>query len=178
MIRLFAAVEIPPEIAEELAPHQDDLPGARWRDFEQLHVTLRFFGDVPEPAADDLDAELSGVAGEPFDLTLAGAGAFGLGHQSRAVWAGVEPSAALKQLAGRCEAAARRAGLPGETRVFKPHVTLAYVRQSDPDRVAGWVVKHNLLRSSPFRVTWFGLWSSTLTGDGAAYRLEREYALF
>lgn len=177
MLRLFAAVEIPPDIAEELRPHQDDLPGARWRGAEQLHVTLRFFGDVSEPVADDLDAELSGVAGEPFDLTLAGAGAFGLGHQSRAVWAGVEPSAALKQLAGRCEAAARRSGLAPETRTYKPHVTLAYVRQADPDRIGQWVRKHNLLRTSPFRVTWFGLYSSTLHGDGSTYRLEREYPL-
>lgn len=177
MLRLFAAVEIPPEIAEELLPHQDHLRGARWRDAEQLHVTLRFFGDVPEPAADDLDAELSGIGGEPFDLTLAGAGAFGLGHQNRAVWAGVEPSAALKQLAARCESAARRAGLPGETRVYKPHVTLAYVRSADPVDVAHWVQAHNLLRTSPFRVTWFGLYSSTLGGDGSRYRLEREYPL-
>ena len=177
MLRLFAAIEIPPDVAEELAPHQDDLPGARWRDAEQLHVTLRFFGDVPEPAADDLDGELAGVAAEPFDLTLAGAGAFGLGHQSRAVWAGVEPSAALKQLAARCEAAARRAGLPPETRVYKPHVTLAYVRGADPDKVGAWVRKHNLLRSSPFRVTWFGLYSSTLHPEGSQYQLRCEYPL-
>ena len=61
MLRLFAAVEVPPEIAEELDPHQDDLDGASWREAEQLHVTLRFFGEVPEPEADDLDAELSTV---------------------------------------------------------------------------------------------------------------------
>lgn len=177
MLRLFAAVEVPPDIAEELDRHQDELPGARWREPEQLHVTLRFFGDVPEPVADDLDAELSGVTGQPFDLTLAGSGAFGLGHQSRAVWAGVEPGAPLKQLASRCEAAARRAGLAPETRVFKPHVTLAYVKRSDPENVAIWVRKHSLLRTAPFRVTWFGLYSSTLGSDGGAYTLQREYPL-
>jgi 2'-5' RNA ligase len=178
MIRLFAALEIPPDIVEELRPHQDDLPGARWRSAEQLHITLRFFGDVPEPVADDLDAELSGVASEPFDLTLSGAGAFGLGHQTRAVWAGVEPNAALRQLAGRCETAARRAGLAPETRTYKPHVTLAYLRNADPDKVGSWVRKHNLLRTSPFRVTWFGLYSSTLHPEGSAYVLRQEYPLF
>jgi RNA 2',3'-cyclic 3'-phosphodiesterase len=177
MLRLFAAVEVPEDIALELAPHQDRLPGARWREPEQLHVTLRFFGETPEPRADDLDAELSTVAAQPFDLTLAGAGAFGLGHQQRAVWAGVEPNAALNRLAARCESAARRAGLAPETRTYKPHVTLAYVRQADPDKVGQWVREHSLLRCSPFRVTWFGLYSSTFGGDGSAYRLEREYPL-
>lgn len=177
MLRLFAAVEVPPDIALELAPHQTRLEGARWRDPEQLHITLRFFDEIAEPMADDLDAELAGVAVAPFDLTLAGVGAFGLGHQNRAVWAGVEPSAGLNRLAARCESAARRAGLPPDVRVYKPHVTLAYVRQAEPEAVARWGVEHSLLRCSPFRVTWFGLWSSTLTGDGSSYRLEREYPL-
>lgn len=177
MLRLFAAVEVPPEIAEDLRPHQDNLPGARWREPEQLHVTLRFFGDVAEPVADDLDAELSTLSASAFDMTLAGSGAFGLGHQSRAVWAGVEPNPFLKQLASRCEAAARRAGLSPETRTYKPHVTLAYVKKSDPENVAAWVRKHSLLRTPPFRVTWFGLYSSTLGGEGSAYTLQREYPL-
>jgi 2'-5' RNA ligase len=177
MLRLFAAVEIPPEIAEELEPHQDDLDDARWRDPEQMHVTLRFFGDVPEPVADDLDAELSGVTGEAFDLTLAGVGAFGLGHRARAIWAGVESSVQLKRLASRCESAARRAGLAPETRTYQPHVTLAYLRGLEPSALEHWRVKHALLRTSPFRVTWFGLYSSTLGGSGSSYRLERTYPL-
>jgi 2'-5' RNA ligase len=177
MLRLFSAIEIPPEIGEELEPHMDDLDGARWRDAESLHITLRFFGETPEPVADDLDAELSQVTGAPFDLTLTGTGSFGVGHQSRAIWAGVEPLSPLKQLAGRCEAAARRAGLAAETRVFKPHVTLAYVRGLDPHGVASWTVKHNLLRTSPFRVTWFGLYSSRPGAAGGDYTLEKEYPL-
>lgn len=176
MLRLFAAIEIPPDVAEELAPHQDDLPDARWRPLESLHLTLRFFGEISEPCADDLDGELATVSGEPFDLTLAGVGAFGTGHQNRAIWAGVEPSPALRQLAGRCESAARRAALPPETRVFKPHVTLAYTRGTNPAQVAEWTRKHALLRTSPFRVTWFGLYQSGFnSGD---YDLKREYPLF
>lgn len=177
MLRLFAAVEVPPEIAEELEPHQDDLEGASWRDPEQLHITLRFFGDVSEPMADDLDAELSTIGGEAFDLTLAGVGAFGLGHKARAIWAGVESGVQLKRLATRCETAARRAGLPVETRAYQPHVTLAYLRGVEAVAVETWRVRHALLRTSPFRVTWFGLYSSTLGSGGSSYRLERSYPL-
>lgn len=177
MIRLFAAIAAPPEIGEGLARRQQGLPGARWRPLETLHVTLRFFGEVSEPVASDLDAELSLVASAPFDLVLEGVGSFGEGRDLRAVWAGVAASEPLRQLAGRCEAAARRAGLKPDLRTHHPHVTLAYLKRADPGRVATWVQAHNLLRSPPFRVGGFGLYSSWLTAEGSRYDLEREYPL-
>jgi 2'-5' RNA ligase len=177
MMRLFAALELPSDIAEDLTRRQQGLPGARWRPLDALHLTLRFFGEVPQNVARDLDAELSGVAGEPFELSLEGVGAFGEGEQVHAIWAGVGDSAPLKQLASRCEAAARRAGLKPEKRAFHPHVTLAYLKHADPQKVAAWIQSHNLLRSPPFRVTWFGLYSSWLSQEGSRYDLEREYAL-
>ena len=80
-------------------------------------------------------------------------------------------------LAGRCEAAARRAGRKGETRRYHPHVTLAYLKRADPGHVAAWVQGHNLLKSPPFRVDRLGLYSSWLSSDGSRYDLEREYRL-
>jgi 2'-5' RNA ligase len=177
MLRLFAALAVPGEIGEGLARRRQGIPGARWRPLEALHVTLRFFGEVREDVADDLDAELSTVSGVPLQLELEGAGAFGEGEDIRAVWAGVREAAGLGQLAARCEAAARRAGLKAETRAFRPHVTLAYLRRPDPDRVAAWVQGHNLLHSPPFTVRAFGLYSSWRGPDGSAYRLERSYPL-
>ncbi len=177
MIRLFAAIEIPPEIAGPLSRRQQGLPGARWRDPDSLHLTLRFFGEVEETTAGEIDEALAAVRQPPFDLELKGAGAFGEGGEVRAVWAGVEPSAPLDLLHSRCESAARRAGLKPEGRAWRPHVTLAYVRRPEPDRVAAWIRNHNLLHSPPFQVGWFGLYSSWLSKDGARYELEREYPL-
>ena len=177
MIRLFAAVQAPPEIAEGLQRRQQGLPGARWSPAENLHVTLRFFGEVTETTAADLDAELGAVPGAPFDLELAGVGAFGEGREVRAVWAGVSESAPLRVLAGRCEAAARRAGLAPETRAYRPHVTLAYLKRPDPARVAAWIQGCNMLRSPPFRVSGFGLYSSWPSKEGSRYELERDYPL-
>ena len=178
MIRLFAALEIPPEIAEGLARRQQGLPGAKWRPLESLHVTLRFFDELPEPQAADLDAALAGVSVAPFELELEGVGAFGEGHQLNAVWAGVKDSEPLRLLAGRCESAARRAGLKPEGRAFRPHVTLAYLsRTVDQGRVAAWIRNHNLLHSPPWRATWFGLYSSWRSHEGSRYDLEREYPL-
>ena len=177
MIRLFAAVAIPQQIAEGLARRQQGLPGARWRPLDSLHVTLRFFGEVQEPVAADLDDELAKLTGRPFELQLNGVGAFGEGREVRAVWAGVGDSESLRVLAGRCEAAARRAGLKAEERAYHPHVTLAYLKRPDPERVAAWVQGHNLLRSPPLPIDRFGLYSSWPTSEGSRYELEREYPL-
>jgi 2'-5' RNA ligase len=177
MIRLFAAVPVPADIAEGLIRRQQGLPGARWRTPEQMHITLRFFGDIPQNVAQDVDAELSRVSGRPFEVVLAGAGSFGEGREVRAVWAGVEASEALDRLASRCEAAARRAGLKPEGRAYRPHVTLAYLRRADPARVGAWVQGQNLLHSPPFRVASFGLYSSWTSPEGSQYQLEREYPL-
>lgn len=177
MIRLFATVEIPQEIGEDLTAAQRGLEGARWRPLDALHVTLRFFGEVTENTASDLDTELSAVTPSPFDLAVEGAGSFGEGHKARAIWAGVSESEPLRQLAAKCESAARRAGLEPENRRYKPHVTLAYLKRTDHQQVAGWIARHSLLRTPPFRVTWFGLWSSTLSPSGSTYTLEREYPL-
>jgi 2'-5' RNA ligase len=84
MIRLFAAIAIPEEIGESLARRQQGLPGAKWRSLASLHLTLRFFGEVSEDMADDIDAELAQVRGRPFDLKLGGAGAFATADESRA----------------------------------------------------------------------------------------------
>jgi 2'-5' RNA ligase len=177
MIRLFAALPIPPEIAEGLARRQDGVPGARWSSLESLHLTLRFFGELSETAAADLDEALGAIAGGGFDVELAGVGAFGEGEEVRSLWAGATPSPALTLLAKRCETAARRCGLKAEARVFRPHVTLAYVKRAPAPKVAAWIAAHNLLRSPSWRATWFGLYSSWRGEDGARYELERTYPL-
>lgn len=177
MIRLFAALSIPEEIGAALARRQTGVDNARWRPLEALHVTLRFMGEIREDVARDLDAELLGVQLPAFEITLEGAGAFGEGADVHAVWAGVAESQSLRRLAKACESAARRAGLPPDTRTYRPHVTLAYLNRVNPREVGAWVQANNLLKSPPITIDRFGLYSSTLGGQGAAYRLEAEYPL-
>ncbi len=177
MIRLFAAVPLPDDVAETLMGLQDGIAAARWRPEAALHVTLRFFGDIPEDRADDLDAELSRIIAAPFPLAVQGVGAFGEGHRLNAVWAGIAPSEPLARLAARCETAARRAGLKPETRKYLPHVTLAYLTDPSPVEVAAWVQTHNLLRCEPFAATDFRLYSSRLLAGGSRYEVEQVYRL-
>jgi 2'-5' RNA ligase len=177
MIRLFAALPIPDDIGQALARRQAGVEGARWRSLEALHVTLRFFGEIREDVARDLDAELSAVRAAPFEIELAGVGAFGDGPDIHAIWAGVAETEPLLRLAKACETAARRAGLKAETRHYRPHVTLAYLRRADPGEVAAWIQANNLLKSPPIRAETFCLYSSFLGSEQAHYRLEAEYPL-
>jgi 2'-5' RNA ligase len=155
------------------------VPGAKWRPRENLHLTLRFFGEVAEPVADDIDSELAGAAEAtpPFEMQLKGAGAFG-GADPRNLWIGVAASATLKKLAGDCERAARRAGLKPESRKFAPHVTLAYLSNTPLERVHAFETRLGLFESRPFQVDRFGLYSSHVRKSAPSlYRLEADYAL-
>lgn len=177
MIRLFTAIAIPPEIGQGLLSRQHGIEGARWRPLEAFHITLRFVGDVQEPVAADLDEALAEIAAPAFDLALTGVGHFGEGADIHAVWAGVQDSAPLRRLQKANESAARAAELKPETRVYAPHVTLAYLKSPAVPEVGAWIQAHNLLHSPSFRVDRFGLYSSWRTHEGSAYRLEREYPL-
>jgi 2'-5' RNA ligase len=177
MIRLFAAIHVPEVVAADLVRLQTGLEGARWRPVEAFHITLRFFGDIAEDVADEVDQALAGVGGKSFELALKGVGAFGAGHRVDAIWAGVDESEPLRRLAARCETAARRVGLKPETRNYAPHVTLAYLKGADPADVGAWIAGHNLIRTEPFRVQTFGLYSSWSGKGGSSYRLEQAYTL-
>lgn len=177
MIRLFAAIAVPEDIGAPLLRRQHGLPGAHWRPLDAFHITLRFYGDVQERVAEDLDLELERITSGPFGLTLESVGAFGEGPDIHAVWAGVAENAPLRTLAGRCETAARRAKLTADSRAYRPHVTLAYLRRPDPADVASWIQANSLLQSPAFAVDRFGLYSSHQTGEGSRYVLEREYRL-
>ncbi|WP_312599356.1 RNA 2',3'-cyclic phosphodiesterase [Brevundimonas sp.] len=179
MVRLFAALTLPPDVADTLQRRQSGLPGARWRPLEALHVTLAFYGEMDERRADDLASELARVVGAPFEIALKGVGDFGDDHRSHTLWAGVEtPNERLSVLAGRCKAAGQRAGVAMEARDYRPHVTLAYLKpQTNPDRIGAWMAGHNLLHSPPICIDRFGLYSSVLTEAGSHYDLEREYLL-
>ena len=177
MIRLFAALPVPFDIAETLARRQQGLPGARWSPAENLHITLRFFGEVEETRAADLDAALAAIVVPSFEIALKGAGCFGDAQRMRAVWAGVAENAELARLAAKCETAAKRSGLKPETRAFRPHVTLAYLKHTPEARAAAWVQGHNLLQSPPWRARGFNLYSSWRSEEGSRYDLERHYPL-
>ncbi|HVY84953.1 MAG TPA: RNA 2',3'-cyclic phosphodiesterase [Caulobacterales bacterium] len=178
-LRLFAAIALPDDVAERLLALQKGVPGAKWRPREALHLTLRFFGEVQEPLAEELDAFLAEIAARtaPFTLQLKAAGSFG-GRDPHALWIGAEESPALTKLAAGCERAARKLGLKPDPHKFTPHVTLAYLTGAPLDRVQSFESRLGLFQARPFAVERFILYSSWTKKTGPnLYREEAEYAL-
>jgi 2'-5' RNA ligase len=176
MLRLFAAIPAPDDVAETLVRLQRGVPGARWSPRENFHITLRFFGEINVRMAEDLDAELAAIVADPFEVALKGAGHFGA-EDPHALWMGVAANPALEALARKCELAAKRAGLASERRPYAPHLTMAYLGRTQLDRVMAFERQHALFACEPWRVTWFGLYSSWTGKRASQYQLEREYRL-
>jgi 2'-5' RNA ligase len=175
-LRLFAAIEVPDETAERLLPLQRGVLGASWRPREALHLTLRFFGEIDERLAEELDHELGRIRVAPFDVALKGAGWFG-GERPSTLWIGVAESPSLGVLAQACERAARRAGLPPETRNFAAHVTVAYCHGTGPEDAAKFAQRLALFAAEPFLADRFFLLSSWAGKRVSTYVREAEYPL-
>ena len=137
MPRLFTGLEIPESIGLQLSFCRGGLPGARWIDPANYHITLRFIGDVDHATARDVFSLLGeGRSRGSLDITLDGLASFG-GDRPRAVFARAVPTDDLAGLQAEQERMLRRIGLPPERRKFTPHVTLAHLRDSSPADVAG-----------------------------------------
>ncbi len=176
MMRLFVALALPDIVVESLLALEGGVPGARWSRREQLHLTLRFIGEVDGRDASAIDDALASIRAPQFVLELKGVGEFG-GRNPRALWAGVRDDAPVLHLQRKIESTVQRIGHAPEQRKFMAHVTLARLRASPRDRVITFLTAHALYASGPFEVNSFILYSSTLTPNGSLYRPERTYAL-
>jgi len=176
MIRLFVALELPEAVRDRLVLLQGGVPGARWAHDDQLHLTLRFIGDVTEDVGHDVDDVLLSIRAPGFVLELAGVGEFG-GKNPRALWAGVRANGALVHLQKKIETALQRIGLEAETRKFSPHVTLARMRGAPREKVVQFLSHYGLFASGPFKIERFVLFSSHQGSGGSVYHAERVYPL-
>jgi 2'-5' RNA ligase len=176
MPRLFTGVEIPPGIAQALDMLRGGLPGARWIELENYHVTLRFIGDVDDSMAQDAAQVLGQVKRSAFSLHFEGLASFG-GRKPRAVVASVAPEPALLDLQAEQERLMRRIGLEPEPRKYTPHVTLARLRTSSSRDVADYLSARGYFRTAPFKVSQFVLFSSRASTGGGPYVVEASYPL-
>ena len=177
MIRLFIALALPEGHCQALMRLCSGVRDARWVPVENLHLTLRFIGEVEEPRLADIAGALTRVKADPFSLTLSGVGHFQNGRRIRSVWAGIEPSEALNQLQSRVEAALRPADVPPDGRRFTPHVTLGRLKSESAPQVGGWIEANALFRAEAFVVDHFVLYDSFLSHTGALYSPVAEFPL-
>ena len=174
--RLFVAVRPPAPVRDALIDAMEGIEGARWLDEEALHLTLSGVGEVETPAANDLAAQLARIDWPPFELSVAGVGAFERKGFAHTIWARVPPSDVLEALRQKVERACERAGLGRETRRFAPHVTLARLNRS-AGPIGGWLAAWGDLAAGPWRVEDFVLYESHLGHEGAHYEAVAVYPL-
>ncbi|MCD7058369.1 RNA 2',3'-cyclic phosphodiesterase [Pelagibacterium xiamenense] len=177
MPRLFTGLEIPSDIGFSLSLKRGGVPGARWIDPANYHITLRYIGDVDHRTADEVDDILARFAyAEPFALTIDHLGVFG-GNKPRALYAGLAPSEALNRLQASHERMLQRVGLVPDGRKFVPHVTLARLKDTQPEDLAHHLSQTGRFPPLSFTVEHFVLFSSKESVGGGPYVVEQDYPL-
>jgi 2'-5' RNA ligase len=177
MPRLFISADLPQNVRDRLSEISFGLPGANWVPQEQLHLTLRFIGDVDHGLLSGIQGALDGIQNRSFYLSLKGVGHFPLRGDPEVLWAGVAKSDDLMRLRNRIESLLVRNGVQPDARKFHPHVTLARLKDSRAQWLGSYIVNNSLFSIPEIPVQGFSLYSSKLTSDGAIHRLEGSYAL-
>ncbi len=176
MPRLFTALEVPAEVAFDLSLVRGGLPGARWLDAANFHLTLRFYGDIDDRTANEVDDHLARIDRAPVEVAIDGLDVFG-GDRPRSIFARVQPIPALVELQAEVERAARRAGLPPEAHRFTPHITLARLRGVPSRAVAQWLGLRGGGPSLRFIADRIVMFSSRASTGGGPYIPEVTYPL-
>ena len=176
MHRLFVALR-PPALmrAACLAAMEDGPPGWAWQDEEQLHVTLRFIGEVERPLAEDVASALGSIRAPAVELALAGAGWFDQGPRG-ALFARVAPAQPLAALHTKIDRMLVTLGLPPERRAYLPHITLAR-RRRDATDPADWLERNAGLEGGAGRLDRLILFESHLSRHGPGYEAVAAYPL-
>jgi len=180
MPRLFVAIELPDAIKEQLVQLETHIPTARWVKPEQMHLTLRFIGEVAEKQAAAIKSALGTVEAALFELQLSGVGRFPLSERRapRVLWVGITPQPALNQLQQHIEKTLATVGCEPEEETFHAHITLARFKTEKPlQQVVDFLEAQAHFRAGPIAVTRFVLVQSVLSPRGPTYSNAGAYPL-
>ena len=177
MPRLFIAIDLPGEIKKNVCLLCAGLPGARWVHDDQIHLTLRFIGELAPDLFKELYSHLDEIRAKAFPLHLKGLGIFPPSGKPRVLWVGLKKSEPLEELRTRIDGVLRRLDIPLEKKKFSPHITIARLDKTEETRLGTYLADKNLFRQPPFRVNSFRLYSSILRPQGPIHTCEAEYFL-
>ena len=178
MIRLFVALALPDQCRQRLVTLGGGIDGARWVDLQDLHITLRFVGEVSEPMIDEIMQALAEIRVAPVEIALNGAGQFASKARVRAVWVGVEKNQGLLALHEKVDKALIRIGLSPERRKYTPHVTIGRMSGARPNHVQRWLEANGAFFAPPYKAHAFVLYESRLGRHGASYFQMAEFSFF
>lgn len=174
--RLFVALRPPRVIREQLVAAMHGISAARWQSDDQLHLTLRFIGEVDRHRAEDIAAVLGNLHAPAIIARLAGVGLFERRGHPHTVWAGVEPQEPLGALHRKVDQLLARVGVAPDTRAFQPHITIARLNRATGP-VAPFLALHSDLASAPFAFGHALLYESEMGRGGSRYHPVARYPL-
>jgi len=175
MVRLFTALELPEIAKDRLMATMGGLKNVRWQTRDQLHITLRFIGDVENGTADEITAALKAIRFDPIKVKITGVDFFGKSKKPRQAWAGIENGEPLKKLNKKISQAIEAAGIPKEERKYTPHITLARFKGKPGSKLETFLDHNGGLLIPPFEATGFVLFQSHLGQEGAHYEVIEHY---
>lgn len=176
-MRLFIAVPLPQGVKQKLSDLKQPIEGMRWQNKEQMHLTLKFVGEVDEPTVNTLREELVNIEHRKFSMTISGIGYFPEGKQPKVVWAGVEENDALSSLHKKVEEYCQNAGIDPENRPFKPHVTIGRTNSTPKRAVTSFINQHKNFAVHDISINKFVLYESKLHPEGARHHCLQSYPL-
>jgi 2'-5' RNA ligase len=176
MHRLFVALRPPPPLRAYLTARMGGVAHARWQSDDQLHLTLRFLGEVDRSRAEEVAGALRTIDRPRPSIAIDGVGSFGRDRGITSIWARVAPDPALIRLHDRIERVLIRLGLGAEPRVFRPHITLARLSAGAGVPPAALAPLAGLA-FDPVTVDQVLLFESTVGPTGAHYDVVARYPL-
>lgn len=176
MPRLFVALDVPEAVAEILASVCTELDGARWITQAHYHVTLRFIGNVDAARAEQLTESLATISSVPFSLAIQGLGVFPSFRNPRVLFANIRPQPTLSTVHAAVTNCLAQHDISPEDRLYRPHITLAYLRETDPVTVRHIAKAHASLHAT-FPVNQLHLYESKLKHTGPEYHKQKTFML-
>jgi 2'-5' RNA ligase len=182
MPRLFVAIDLPAALKEQLSALTVPIDGVRWTETANLHLTLRFIGDVSQDTADEIQVALSDVQSPPFSLQLNGVGTFPANPRKppRIIWAGLSNPPAIQSLHEKIEKTVSDLGPTPDNRPYTPHITLGRVKSADDPTIAAirqFIERSAGFHSEAFIPAEFLLMQSQLSPSGSKYTALARYPL-
>jgi 2'-5' RNA ligase len=178
MPRLFVAIDLPDTIKDQLGTLCGGLPGTKWVKRDQLHLTLRFIGEMSDEKFRVIKDRLNSIKAAPFSMAMQGVGQFPPRRAARVLWVGVDAPPTLSELQQQVETTLTKLGCPPDERPFSAHITLARLKTPPPpSAVEDYLARYGAFQSEPFPISHFVLYSSVLAPEGPTYCPEAVYRL-
>lgn len=177
MLRLFTALDPPAAIKQQLLLLRRSMPGARWQNADQMHITVKFIGEVENGLLPEIKEALASIKVDSLTLSFDSVDYFGSNRYPRTLYAKISPNPELTKLNKQIKNALSEIDIKTERQKFKPHITLARLKQTSYQSVGQFIQQEALFKTDGFKVDEFHLFSSKLHPEGSQYFIEDSFPL-